>query len=547
VLLTLHLDLHRRALGFHEAMAWYESRKLSKIVSDEGDIEVRLLDDGEVPLVTFVGSSPRISNLSGYMAWMLQKVFGATAKAQSLYRPVTDQHLEDEVRQLGLQPSTISLIQLQLADQPPYRGIGASGKHSDMLALVLRAGMDGKFDKAFKQELESYSLYGILQELLIKIEALIGPQPGIADFMDCEPPSTNIFSRLLHDHDEVATKIEPVSPVGLPDVKLWVVSKHVPVVDMPNKGCDGLCEWVAQLLQAVMGSDTKAQKLVHYVTDYNSLPTTKQAFEECTTKLGLSAPEIGMVKLEAKDGQEVLAVGISGKRSSMLAAVVAMAFKDNSYLDNIEPQIAKISSHLVQPFYSLIHCAVQLQKTGGITQQRQESKQRHYRMDERLLPAPPSLHVAKSRPARQESKQKHYRMDERCLPAPPSPPVAKSRPPLPSPQMAKSSRKQVAPLGDANNILVAKSRPVLPIPRMAKSNMMKVESLGNVGSSDDSMERRRALRGSVRCESMTKFQHLERLEYHPPSSSKQQAGISLGRLSCGGGHNKPLRSRSPRR
>merc|ERR1740130_2109795 len=115
------------------------------------------------------------------------------------------------------------------------------------------------------------------------------------------------------------------------------------------------------MLQAAMSSEGKARNLMQYVTNYDESPEMREAHNECRSKCGLSFSDVntGMVKLVGLDG--VLAVGVAGQRSCMLALVLAIALQDENNLADLEPQMQQMSPGLVEPFFSLVEAAILLQ------------------------------------------------------------------------------------------------------------------------------------------------------------------------------------------
>ena len=70
---------------------------------------------------------------------------------------------------------------------------------------------------------------------------------------------------------------------------------------------------------------------MEYITDLDEFPETHSLAEECYARVGLTEQDIGMVKLKGL-GTQFLAVGLAGKRSCMLASVLAIAIQDSTNL-----------------------------------------------------------------------------------------------------------------------------------------------------------------------------------------------------------------------
>lgn len=342
-------------------------------VSDDGSVEVMLLrveeTRGVVPVVRFVNDGRRAKNLKQHTAWMLQTLLGASARADSLYEHVRCRDLEEGTESLGIPHEDVYIAQLNYGGYPPYKGIGASGERSAMLALIIRLTMAEKtLPRSFWESIEPYGLASVLNGFLDQLKRII-----IRIYTDAEDEqrlprlvsasSVRSSSGAAHLRREVPRRglIPPECPRQAQGIELWIVNELVPVINIQSNANQMFCEHVAWLLQTAMGSEAKAKDLMTYVSDFDEWPETRQTYDECVAKIGLNEQVCGMVKLKGL-GTQVLAVGAAGKRSSMLAAVIAIAIQDDRHLVDLEPQIERSVPDLVEPFFDLIRCAVELQE-----------------------------------------------------------------------------------------------------------------------------------------------------------------------------------------
>ncbi|CAK0814158.1 unnamed protein product [Prorocentrum cordatum] len=110
---------------------------------------------------------------------------------------------------------------------------------------------------------------------------------------------------------------------GVHGVEVDVVCRNVPVVCL-NKASD-FEENAAWMIQATSDGTGRADSLYEYCNDSDVMSACR--------KLGLGKDEICIVRL--REHKELRAVGTSGKRSTMLACVIALSLADPDGLEDL--------------------------------------------------------------------------------------------------------------------------------------------------------------------------------------------------------------------
>jgi len=106
-------------------------------------------------------------------------------------------------------------------------------------------------------------------------------------------------------------------------LKIDLVCGNVPVVSMDSDSpFDQHCSW---MIQTAADSESKADKCYEYCDD--------EKIEKACHRLGFSSHDI--VVASVLGHPSVIAVGASGKRSVMMACVVAMSMRDPEGLDDL--------------------------------------------------------------------------------------------------------------------------------------------------------------------------------------------------------------------
>mmetsp|Transcript_78603 Transcript_78603/g.230643 ORF Transcript_78603/g.230643 Transcript_78603/m.230643 type:complete len:216 (+) Transcript_78603:40-687(+) len=120
---------------------------------------------------------------------------------------------------------------------------------------------------------------------------------------------------------------------GTHGVEIDVVCGNVPVVSM-EKGSvfDENASW---MIQSALSSSEKAGALYEYCED--------EDIQDACRRLGMSKDEVMAVRL--KRMKSVRAVGVSGKRSVMLACVIAMSLHDPDGLEELWEALRSYKLH----------------------------------------------------------------------------------------------------------------------------------------------------------------------------------------------------------
>jgi len=342
--------------------------------SDDGSIEIRLVGldrrRGVVPVVRFASEGRRAKTAQQHVAWMLQTVVGSGSRADTLYEFVQHQGLVEGASEVGVARQDVLIAQLKSVNFPPYKGIGESGDRSAAFSLIMRIVMaEQELPRNFYKDIEPYGLATLIEDLVRQLKAIIMRAVSAEDKAETVRDDKRLVlascspKRRSEDQRKAPTRKgrAPSDHIAAaPGIEVTIVCGSIPIVDMPNQGSI-FGEHVSWLLQAAMGADSKASSLMKYIEDFDETPETRTAYDACAAQCGLTEQDMGMVSL-AGLGTTVLAVGSSGKRSSMLAAIIAIALEDKGHLVDIEDQIQLMAPNLVRPFYDLIDMALKLQK-----------------------------------------------------------------------------------------------------------------------------------------------------------------------------------------
>eukprot|EP00747_Dinoflagellata_sp_TGD_P197320 gnl/TRDRNA2_/TRDRNA2_68549_c0_seq1.p1 gnl/TRDRNA2_/TRDRNA2_68549_c0~~gnl/TRDRNA2_/TRDRNA2_68549_c0_seq1.p1 ORF type:complete len:517 (+),score=82.82 gnl/TRDRNA2_/TRDRNA2_68549_c0_seq1:86-1636(+) len=228
---------------------------------------------------------------------MLQAVTNNFKKADSLYEYIDDRQIYAACkRDLGLSEYHLSLAQLTC---PPFKGVkavGTSGKRSVMVALVLAVALE-----VDENQLED--LWEVLRTYKLN----------------------RSFDDLVRLARDKMPKREPefLPHVEFDDVEVDMVCDRVPVLSLGKTS--SFHESASWFLQSALQSTQKADGLFEYTHD-------KEIVAACRD-LGMSKEEMGIVRVKQRDLQDVKAVGREGKRSNMMALVLALVFQEKIDID----------------------------------------------------------------------------------------------------------------------------------------------------------------------------------------------------------------------
>lgn len=146
----------------------------------------------------------------------------------------------------------------------------------------------------------------------------------------------------------------PSSSGGIKGVELNIICGGVPVITL-EKSCV-FHENVSWMLQQAMNADGKADSLFEYIEDERIVAEGR--------RLGLTEDEMSIVRLKSKSLRHVKAVGTTGKRSVMLAVVVALALEDpDNTMDGLWKELRAYK--LGKAFVKLLESGLQAVHGGG--------------------------------------------------------------------------------------------------------------------------------------------------------------------------------------
>jgi len=284
-----------------------------------------------------------------HASWMLQTALGADGKANNQYEYCdtledTADVLKECKERWGLSEQDIALVRIRRDDLSGIRAAGVSGKRSIMLAVVIAVLLhcDDMVDDLITS-LKEYELDSAFCTLLQSARESV--------------PETHNEK----DGHGVGNHFETDG------VEVDIICGNVPVVSLDNTSI--FSENVSWLLQTALDCYGKADSCFAYDDD-------KKVLAECQETLGLSEHEAGIVRLRRDDLKHIKAVGTNGKRSIMLAAVVAYGIHSEDGLASFESQIQPFSPCLWQAFLRLIENARQ---AAGRQRRKEDGRRRHGR------------------------------------------------------------------------------------------------------------------------------------------------------------------------
>lgn len=322
----------------------------------------------DVPVITLDKSCIFHENVS----WLLQSALDATGKADSLYEYIDDAKIFSEARRYGFPKEEVSVVRLKAKELRHIRAVGTNGKRSVMLSVVVALAMhappgamdalgkelrDYKLDKAFAHLLESGGVGRAMESLCSEgarprrsRDADWGGGGSGGGGGDWEAPQR---SRAPATDGAPRAPRKPRAPPQPPDgVEVQIVCGMVPVLDMDKRSV--FHENVSWLMQASMACGGKADSFFEYCED-------RDCMNACRA-LGLNDQEIGLVQFKRKDLSHVKAVGTQGKRSMILAAVVALVLHNDVQCDDLQTELWEYDRSLYKPFDDLIRYAKSLCK-----------------------------------------------------------------------------------------------------------------------------------------------------------------------------------------
>lgn len=334
---------------------------------------------GGIPVITLDKACDFHENVS----WMLQSALNATGKADSLYEYVDDDRVIKEARKLGLTEDELGIVRLKAKELRHVKAVGTTGKRSVMLAVVVALALedpDNAMDALWK-ELRAYKLGKAFVKLLESgLQAVHKKGSHDADDWDSgwdnsgwmsgdwrggggrERESSATREKASASHRPSAAyagggggrrEQQPVEPSD--GIDLSVVCGMVPVLDLDKSSI--FHENVSWLLQTAMDSSGKADSLYDFCND-------REIIAACRKEIRLSDQDIGLVQLKRNDLQHIRAVGTAGKRSIMLAVVVALVLHNEVQCDDLQAEVWAYDRKLYKPLDQLVRAAKYLAAGG---------------------------------------------------------------------------------------------------------------------------------------------------------------------------------------
>mmetsp|Transcript_111815 Transcript_111815/g.311149 ORF Transcript_111815/g.311149 Transcript_111815/m.311149 type:complete len:689 (-) Transcript_111815:340-2406(-) len=281
-----------------------------------------------------------------HVSMMLQSALSSTGKADALYDYNEDEDILVECRRYGYRDDDLMLAHLKRHDLRKVRAVGTTGKRSVMLALVVGLSLKkGDTLHELWELLRSYGLYAAFAEVLnLGKEAMAKTSYSASKKAHTGKTTKSSPSPWTSESDPVASILSDTSS----GVELSMVCKNVPVIGLDKQSV--FQESASWLLQTAMSSESKADALYDFYLD-------KEILAECC-QLGLSKDEVAIARLRRADVRNIKAAGTTGKRSVMLALVVALVLHDKVQVERLMKDMCEYDSALEQPFLALVRSAM---------------------------------------------------------------------------------------------------------------------------------------------------------------------------------------------
>jgi len=300
---------------------------------------------GRIPVLTL----DTASLFHEHVSEMLQSALSSGDKADSLYAYCEDRDIRLDCRRTGFRDDDLMAARLKQEGFQWVRAVGTTGKRSLMLALVVALAIEKEdlLDELWAL-LRSYHIHTHFAEVLhCSKEAL-----SMVNFSRQSPApkdTMNSLSRGLRPAlADCAAAADPEVPEDSHGVDLQFVGNGVPVLGLDKTSVfQGCASW---LLQTATGSDGKADGLFEY---FNA----RELVSACCS-LGLTKDDVFLARLKRAGLQEVQAVGTTGKRSVMLALVVALVLQERVQAESMMKTVRGFDRALEEPFLSLVRRAL---------------------------------------------------------------------------------------------------------------------------------------------------------------------------------------------
>mmetsp|Transcript_163337 Transcript_163337/g.301687 ORF Transcript_163337/g.301687 Transcript_163337/m.301687 type:complete len:446 (+) Transcript_163337:21-1358(+) len=333
---------------------------------------------GDVPVVQMTSSC----SFGRHVDELLQTAVGSSSPAKECFRIIDPVDSDIENRLLDMKVPLENCCAAHARRFPECRGIGLSGKRSAMFAVT--ASIARRYPDNMEDLWEALRNYGLDQDfgtMLDKLEVYAREEVMPVSKKENRPrtgnesrPRNGKESRPRNGDDrqrngyddrqrngyenqrngyenrprtqQTVSEVVHLEDIG---VDLSVVCRDVPMVDLDK--CSLFHEHVSMLLQTAMDHTGKAQNLYEYAEDAT---VTRELI-----KHGFSTQDFFIAKLKHTD---ILAVGLNGKRSVMLAALVAALIHGAGSLKTLRKDLAAGTGYeeLDRPICKLMQAAEDL-------------------------------------------------------------------------------------------------------------------------------------------------------------------------------------------
>jgi len=327
---------------------------------------------GCVPVLELDTASVFHENVS----MMLQSALSSGGKVESLFEYCEDRDILDECRRIGHRKVDVLVAKLK---RGKVRAVGTTGKRSIVLALVVGL-LLGKGDfHEFWEMLKIYELSSKFMDVLRHGKAAMSGastrgQPAVPNLLPAnqrqalqspkakatldtqasasesrqEDSTQGVHQAMSKDHVDSVASDDPDDD-GL---DITIVCQNVPVVTLGKMSV--FQESASSLLQAALSSESKADALYEYCND-------KEILTECGG-LGFQKEELFIARF--RQLKDVKAVGTTGKRSTMIALIVALVLQDKISDQTLMKAVRDYDRTLEKPFLELIHSAINPDKAA---------------------------------------------------------------------------------------------------------------------------------------------------------------------------------------
>lgn len=305
-----------------------------------------------------------------HASWMLQTALNASCRVDSLYETFESRRVVSECwRCLALSEDHITLVRMKRPDLRHVSAIGASGKRSVTFALVIAlcldncALLDGLWSELSERRLEKPFLEVLEQ-------AKVGDSTASSEerLRMREAQKEARRQRRRYQEEEQEAPQHAGGHLECHGVELDVVLGSVPVVSLDPESV--FSENVSWLLQTALDLCGKADSCFVYDED-------PRIMAACSRDLGLSPHEMGVVRMKEEEVRHIKAVGVSGKRSMMLAVFVAHCLHDPEALDRIFDDVQSYNRQLAAAVDEVMRGARRLTRgVRGLGRSRREREDR---------------------------------------------------------------------------------------------------------------------------------------------------------------------------